>query len=450
MKLNYQRTFLVGLAFMSIVSFWQIYDNVIPLILRNKEVFNLDQTMTGLIMGLDNVLAIILLPVFGWLSDKTNSQIGRRMPYILFGTLVTSVGFVALFFAAEAVQLAWFMIILCIVLVAASTYRSAAVALMPDVTIKPLRSKANAVINLMGAIGGALVLGVTPLLVPEPETPICEITGVELEVVVDITSYFPLFIALAVFMIASVAVLFFTVKEPDAAAKMREESVAFGIDEESDDVTASGEKIKMEPAVRKSFLLILFSIFLWFMGYNAVTSAFTNYAENMWGHGIGNASLILLFANIAAIISFIPVGILASKIGRKKAILIGIVMLTIAFSASLLFVEFSPLMFVFFALAGAAWAFINVNSYPMVVEMSKGPNIGKYTGYYYVFSMSAQSVTPFLSGILIDNTTAGWRTLFPYGALFVALSFVTMLFVKHGDSRPEPPKSKIEAFDVED
>jgi len=431
MKLNYQRSFLVGLAFMSIVSFWQIYDNIIPLILENT--FKLSSSMTGLVMGLDNILAIILLPVFGWLSDKTNTKIGRRMPYILFGTLVTAVGFVALLFAAGAVNLAWFMIILCVVLVAASTYRSAAVALMPDVTIKPLRSKANAVINLMGAIGGALVLGATPLLVPEGSD-----------------NYYPIFITLAVFMLISVAILYFTVKEPDAVAQMRKESAEYGIDEISDDVEASGEKTKMEPAVRKSFLLILVSIFLWFMGYNAVTSGFTRYAENIWGHGVGNASLILLSANVAAIISFIPVGILATKIGRKKAILIGVAMLTIAFSASLLFVDFSPLMFVFFALAGAAWAFINVNSYPMVVEMSKGPNIGKYTGYYYFFSMTAQSITPFLSGVLVDNTTAGWRTLFPYGALFVALSFVTMLFVKHGDSRPEQPKSKIEVFDVDD
>ena len=125
-------------------------------------------------------------------------------------------------------------------------------------------------------------------------------------------------------------------------------------------------------------------------------------------------------------------------------------MLTVAFGASLMFVDFSYLMFVFFALAGIAWAFINVNSYPMVVEMSKGPNIGKYTGYYYFFSMTAQSITPFVSGFLVDNTDFGWRTLFPYGALFVALSFVTMFFVKHGDSRPVAPASKLESYDVDD
>ena len=186
------------------------------------------------------------------------------------------------------------------------------------------------------------------------------------------------------------------------------------------------------------------------MGYNAVTTGFTRYAQNVWDQGVGNASMILMVAQVAAIIAFIPVGILSSKIGRKKTILIGVTMLTAAFSASLFFVDFSYLMFVFFALAGVSWAFINVNSLPMVVEMSKGPNIGKYTGYYYLFSMSAQTVTPAISGFFVDNLQWGWRTLFPYGALFVALSFVTMLFVKHGDSRPEPPKTKLEAFDVED
>ena len=429
MKLNNKRTVLVGLAFMTICAFWQVYDNVIPLILENT--FHLSATVTGAIMGIDNVLALFMLPLFGMLSDKTHSRIGRRMPYILFGTIVAAVGFVLLMFAQQSENFVWFMAILCIVLIAMSTYRSPAVALMPDVTIKPLRSKANAIINLMGAIGGALMLGATPLLVKSGSD-----------------DYFLLFISLSAFMVIGVAVLFFTVNENTGVAEMRKESEKYGIDEVSDDVGADGVKTKMPPEVRKSFLLILASIFLWFMGYNAVTTGFTRYAQNVWGRGVGNAAMILMVAQIAAIISYIPVGIIATKIGRKKTILAGVAMLAAAFGASMLFKDFSYLMFVFFALAGIAWAFINVNSYPMVVEMSKGPNIGKYTGYYYFFSMAAQSVTPAFSGLFVDNF--GWGTLFPYGALFLALSFVTMLFVKHGDSRPEAPKSRIEAFDVDD
>ena len=429
MKLNNKRTMLVGLAFMSICAFWQVYDNVIPLILENT--YHLSSTVTGAIMGIDNVLALFMLPLFGMLSDKTHTRIGRRMPYILFGTIVAAVGFVLLLFAKQGENIVWFMTILGIVLIAMSTYRSPAVALMPDVTIKPLRSKANAIINLMGAIGGALMLGATPLLVRSGSD-----------------NYFTLFITLSAFMVVAVIVLFFTVNENASVAEMRKQSAEYGIDETTDDAGKSGEKVKMAPDVRKSFLLILTSIFLWFMGYNAVTTGFTRYAQNVWERDVGNAAMILMVAQIAAIISYIPVGIIATKIGRKKTILGGVVMLTVAFAASMLFTGFSYLMFVFFALAGVAWAFINVNSYPMVVEMSKGPNIGRYTGYYYLFSMAAQSVTPAFSGVFVDNM--GWRTLFPYGAIFLALSFVTMLFVKHGDSRPEAPKSKLEAFDVDD
>ena len=436
MKLNNKRTVLIGFAFMSICAFWQVYDNIIPLILENS--FGLSSSVTGAIMGIDNVLALFMLPLFGWLSDRTNTKIGRRMPYIVFGTLVAAVGFVLLLFAEQADSLVWFMVILAVVLIAMSTYRSAAVALMPDVTIKPLRSKANALINLLGAIGGALVLGATPLLVKEGSS-----------------NYFPLFSALSAFMVISVAILFIKIQEKVCVEEMREESAKYGIDETTDEIDAvTGEKTKMSPEVRKSFLLILLSIFLWFMGYNAVTTGFTRYADNIWGQGVGNASLILMVAQIAAIISYIPVGIIATRIGRRKTIMIGVAMLTVAFGASVFFVDFSFFMFIFFALAGIAWALINVNSYPMVVEMSKGPNIGKYTGYYYFFSMTAQSITPFVSGFLVDMTRdiqgLGWRTLFPYGALFVALSFVSMLFVKHGDSKPVAPASKIEAYDVDD
>ena len=429
MKLNNKRTVYVGLAFMSICAFWQVYDNVIPLILENT--YGLSSTVTGAIMGLDNILALFMLPLFGMLSDRTDTRIGRRMPYIVFGTLVASVCFVILLFAQQAGSLVFFMVALCVVLIAMSTYRSPAVALMPDVTVKPLRSKANAIINLMGAVGGALMLGATPLLVKSGSD-----------------NYFPLFIAVAAFMLLCVAFLFWKVKERECVAEMREESAKLGIDETVAGVAGSGAKEKMPPDVRKSFLLILASIFLWFMGYNAVTTGFTRYAQNVWDRGVGNASMILMVAQIAAIIAYIPVGMIASKIGRKKTILAGIVMLTAAFGASLMFKDFSYMMFVFFALAGIAWAFINVNSYPMFVEMSKGPNIGKYTGYYYFFSMTAQSVTPAFSGFFVDNL--GWRTLFPYGAIFVALSFVTLLFVKHGDSRPEAPKTKLESYDVED
>ena len=428
MKLNVKRVFLVGLAFMSISAFWQIYDNAISLIL--EKTFNLNSATTGFIMGIDNILALFMLPLFGALSDKTKTRIGRRMPYILVGTIVAVVCTVLIPLAEKTRNMVFFMTVLGILLIAMSTYRSPAVALMPDVTIKPLRSKANAIINLMGAIGGALMLGITPILVASGSN-----------------DYFLLFLVLAIFMAICVGVLVFTINEPACVTEMRNLSKEYGIEEETGQQKVSDEK--MTPAVRKSFILILSSIFLWFMGYNAVTTGFSRYAENMWDKGLGNASLILLVAQVAAIVAFIPVGMIASKIGRKKTIMTGISLLAIAFGSSILFTSFSYFMFVFFALAGIGWAFINVNSYPMVVEMSKGANIGRYTGYYYFFSMAAQSVTPAFSGFMVDKL-GSWRILFPYGCFFVILSFITMSFVKHGDSRPELPKSKLESFDVED
>ena len=169
MKLNYKRTFIVGLAFLSICAFWQMYDNVIPLILTNT--FHLNETYSGAIMAADNILALILLPLFGSLSDKTNTKIGKRMPYILFGTGLAIILMNILpildngYFASPSNgKLVGFVVVLGLLLIAMGTYRSPAVALMPDVTPKPLRSKANAIINLMGAVGGIIYLGVAAVL----------------------------------------------------------------------------------------------------------------------------------------------------------------------------------------------------------------------------------------------------------------------------------------------
>lgn len=429
MKLNYKRTFFVGLAFMSICAFWQVYDGIIPLIL--KDYFKIGDFASGWIMAIDNILALFMLPLFGLFSDKLKTPIGRRMPFILGGTAMACLMMLIIPYAANTQNLLLFFIGLGIVLFAMATYRSPAVALMPDVTPKPHRSMANAVINLMGAIGGLLMLGAIAFLVPKTNLP-------------DYTLLFSVTIAL---MAACVALLFFTIKEPACALQMRKDSVKMGIEQEDSSNKSTGSGPKMEKAVFKSFMFILASIFFWFMGYNAVTTSFSKYAVHAWGLEGGSYATVLLVAQAAAIVSYIPVGIIAGKIGRKKTILAGVAMLALAFSAALMFKNFSAIIFLFFAFAGVGWAFINVNSYPMVVEMSNGADIGKYTGYYYTVSMSAQIITPIISGWFLENV--GYSTLFPYGAFFVALSFVTMLFVKHGDSKPVP-KKKLESFDIND
>lgn len=426
MKLNNKRTVLVGLAFMSICAFWQVYDNVIPLILKNT--FHVDDSLIGVVMALDNVLALFMLPIFGKLSDSTRTKIGRRMPYIVGGSIIAILCLVLLPTAEKTNNEVLFFVGLGLVLIAMATYRSPAVALMPDVTPKPLRSKGNAIINLMGAVGGMLMLMAMSLF---------PVTG-------DAPNYAAVFAILGAVMALCVAVLFWKIKEPACVEQMQRESEAMGI---SDDDPAEGgrdENGKMPKPVFKSLIFILVSVFLWFVGYNAVTSAFSRYASVELK---GNFAMVLMVCTAAAIVAYIPVGVIASKIGRKLTILIGILMLGVSFTAGIFFHEVSPLLYIFFAFAGFGWAFINVNSYPMVVELSQGSDVGKYTGYYYTVSMTAQIITPIVSGFLMGHI--GYRTLFPYAAFFVFASFVTMLFVKHGDAKPSAKKG-LEALDVDD
>ncbi len=440
MKLNNKRTILVGLAFLSISAFWQMYDGIVPLILTNT--FHLNETFSGAIMAADNVLALFLLPIFGGISDRTDTRLGKRMPFILFGTGCAIIllnilplldnGFAA---APSTFKLVSFVIVLGLLLIAMGTYRSPAVALMPDVTPKPLRSKGNAIINLMGAVGGILYLAVAAVMYPNSK-----VQGLAH------VNYQPLFLVVSAIMFVAVGVLFLTIKEPKLTAENRElEKQHPEWNLARDD--GSGNQVLPAP-VKRSLGFLLASIALWFAGYNGVTTWFTTYISVVMGQGLGGASTCLLVATAGAIVSYIPIGALASKIGRKKTIMGGIILLAacflLGFVLTTVYSSINAVMFVVFALVGLAWAAINVNSLPMVVEMCKGSDIGKFTGYYYTASMSAQIITPVLAGTLMRHIS--YQILFPYAALFVSLSFVTMLFVRHGDVKAEAKKG-LEAFE---
>ena len=420
MKLNNKRTILVGLAFMSICAFWQLYDNIIPLILLNT--FHLKDTVSGFIMSLDNILALFMLPLFGVFSDRVNTRMGKRMPFIVFGTILAAFAMLLLPIADLMQSMLLFFTALGLTLFAMATYRSPAVALMPDITPKPLRSKANAIINLMGAVGGIITLILITLLVPKTANP----------------NYFPLFLSIASIMLLCVAILFMTIKE---------KQLRIADDEGEREEASTAQHGKMEPAVKRSLMFILFSVAFWFMGYNAVTTAFSKYANVVWGMSGGEFAKPMMVATVAAIISYIPVGSLSSRFGRKKMILAGVVLLACSYLSGMFFTTFSPLLNIVFGMVGIAWAMINVNSYPMVVEMSQGSDVGKYTGTYYTFSMAAQGLTPILSGFLLEYV--GYWTLFPYAALCVLIALLLFTQVKHGDNRPEK-RSLLEAFDVED
>ncbi len=441
MKLDNKRTVLVGLAFLSICAFWQMYDNVVPLILTKT--FHLNESLSGVIMAGDNILALFLLPFFGALSDKCKSRLGRRTPFILFGTgmAVILVNLLPLFdnaYAKEASTLSFvsFVITLAFLLIAMGTYRSPAVALMPDVTPKPLRSRANAIINLMGAVGGIIYLGVAAVLYPKAKT----------EGVVHV-NYQPLFLVVSAIMFVAVGLLLLLVREPKLAAEnkaLEEANPEWNVAEEA---SAEEKSKKLPYEVRRSLGFLLASVALWYVGYNGVTTWFTTYIDQVMGEGLGGASTCLLVATAGAIVSYIPIGALSARIGRKITIQGGVILLAVCFALgyvlTTVYDEINAIMYVVFLLVGIAWAAINVNSFPMVVEMCRGADTGKFTGYYYTASMAAQVITPVLAGTLLREV--GYWTLFVYAAFFVSLAFVTMLFVRHGDVKPEAKKG-LDAF----
>ena len=427
MKLNYRRTFLVGLAFMAISAFWQMYDTVIPLMLRN--IFGIKDTASGVIMALDNVLALFMLPIFGMLSDKA----GRRIPFIVCGTFVAVASCMLIPVAGASKSFVLFFAALAVLLLSMGTFRSPAVALMPDVTPKPLRSKGNAVINLMGTVGGIYTLIMIKLLIKENAN------------AADV-NYLPIFIAVASLM----AICAIVAAVNERKLKAETDAVNDALDAENDELSGGTNERsggKLPGPMLRSLMLILVSVFLWYMGYNAVTTAYSKYATSVWGMELGNASLCLVIAQVGALAAFLPIGIISSKIGRKRMIITGVVTLALCFGVMAFAKTFSAWMFVVFVLIGFAWAAINVNSFPMVVEISRSGDIGKYTGYYYTFSMAAQIITPVLSGALLEHV--GYHTLLPYASLMAGAAVVTMAFVRHGDSKPVPSKSRLESFDVD-
>ena len=618
LKLNYPQTIKVGFAFAIIMIFWTMYDFVVPLLLENA--FGLSNTLRGLIMGLDNLLSLFLLPVFGKLSDKAHGKLvnkwGRRTPFILFGTiaavvfmifvpvtaqkqlvrsdavrtsyeqrlnddefmdarlnefygnskyydkvyieetvkiskeqylairyddkLVAKSGFLGmggttytydgktvtenetvetihgeklvkdiikgnsdykLYVATgmnawiservnEAVisskqgitSLALYMVVLLITLVAMAVFRSPAVALMPDVTPKPLRSQGNAMINLMGGIGGAIAFLIyTVALIFE-----------------SLNTYAIIFGAVGCGMIVLLVCFMLLVNEKKMVDECRQICEEFHVtdeDEEKEELqkideeiaelpnelvcqTEAGEnadgeaaakaeapkkrlsftekmerrfnekykdlspeerKAKLEKAKFTSFILILASIFMWFMGYNAVSSNLSVYCVKALNLKASVASIISGVSMGVSAIAFIPVGYLAAKIGRRKSIMIGFAMAVVSFILILAFVlpnekQIIPavLFALFYLIAGFGLIIANVNTFPMVVELAKAEDCGKYTGFYYTATMSAQAITPFIAGLVMDGV--GMKFLFLYSAICVFIAIVLMFFVRYGDS----------------
>lgn len=427
MKLNYKRTLLVGLAFLSICTFWQAYDGIIPLMLKNT--FGIGETATGQIMAIDNMLALIMLPLFGSLSDKTHTPIGKRTPYIVCGTIAAVICMLFLPYFDNKENLLGFALCLGLTLFAMASYRSPAVSLMPDVTPKKLRSKGNAVINLMGAVGGVISLALISLLVPKEGKP----------------NYFPIFAIIAGIMIGSVIVLILTVRENRLVREMEETGGYESTEAELNQELSKGKKMPKD--IFKSLIFMLGTVAFFFFGYNAVTTFFSLYMTNFLEVKGGSFANYLMVATVCSIISYIPSGMIATKFGRKKAVMLGLSVMTFCFIIMSFMRSAGLHLIPFFMIIGFGYACVIVNTFPIIWEMSQGSDIGKYTGYYYTASMSAQIITPMVAGFLMEKLD-NYGVLFPYAVIMEIIAFLMLMQVKHGDSKPVQPKDKLEALDV--
>lgn len=442
LKLNYKRTLLIGFAFFGILLLWQVYDSWCPTFLTDifaRRMYHLSsaelkagdpekilnvQWIVGIIMACDNLAALILLPIFGSLSDRTKSPIGKRMPYILLGTMVSAIAFpfIPLFFHRN--QIVGMVIMMGIVLMFMMLYRNPAVSLMPDITPKPLRAKANGLINIMGYLGGAFatVLGIFLKL----SDYINAADSARKLWIIEIP-----FVVASVLMVISALVLFLTIRENELAESMRDEMeagerLAAVENPVSDDAP-------MSPANRRMLFAILGAEFLWFMADNAIGTYIGNYVIYYLNSASSATMLLTIIGGVASVVGFATAGQIADRIGRKWTISCGLAITVLAL-AVMCFVApsakvtgangehaFPALLFAVWAVKGFGMALVHNCSFPMVVELCSNKKIGKFTGFYYAASMSAQTVTPILLG-LVFKVTLAWRALPVYAAILFALS----------------------------
>ena len=407
MKLNYKNTMLIGLGFFTVSIVWGIYNIAMPIYLKD---LGLSGVEVGSVMTIDNIFAVIFLPIFGALSDRTNTRYGRRMPYLLVGIPLSAIAFILI--PVTRLNLIPVMITVIAMNFFMSIYRAPTVALMPDFTPRQLRSKANGVINFMGGVGAVIAFLIGGFLF-------------------KINEFLPFAVG-SVIMVATIIIMYLLVHEP--------KEIADDKPAEKEASTVVGEK-----GAGLSLIFLLLAIFFWFTGYNAVETFFSTFGEVVLKIDKSQSSFMLAVFSAMLVVFSIPSGLLATKIGRKRTILIGITFLFLVFLTMNFVGGSNPyLIYVLLAVGGISWALININSYPMVVEMTSNKGIGKYTGYYYFFSMMAAIVSPILFGYIKD--IIGDEFLFVYSSISMVLAFFFMMLVKHGEPKAEA-KSAFEAIE---
>jgi len=431
MRLNYGRTLVIGFAFFGLQVLFGVYNAYVPILLQSGRPdfaqaqpvtggYGLSATFTGFIMTLDNLAAIIILPVIGALSDVTRSRWGKRKPYILLGAPLTAIAFAAIPFALG--QPLWvFMLVVIAMILAADLFRTPAIALMPDFTPSPLRSQANGIINLMGGIGATLAFLVGGALA-------------------DIQISYPFFFGAAMLFAATLLVLFF-VPVPDEQRPVSHEARGQGNGlarvrmamraQEGGNILDDLRTIARDrdPSTRR----LLLAIFFWFLAYSALTVFFTSFAVVTLGLSRGQAALLLAFFSLTIVVCALPAGLIGARAGRRRAILAGL----LVFAAALGIVgALSNLLLirVFLVVAGAGWSLVVVNSLPMMLDSAPVERVGAYTGMYYIGSQTAEVVGPLLVGTLLDFAGRNYRLVSGFGVVVLLIAVLFMLQVRRGEA----------------
>ncbi|TVP85907.1 MAG: MFS transporter [Acholeplasmataceae bacterium] len=435
LKLNYRSTFFIGFGFFSILMLWQIYNTYAPIFLgrllsSTGEIDPESAPLVGFIMALDNFFALFMLPIFGILSDRTKTRFGRRIPYIVVGMFVAALIFPLIAVAYILNSLVGVIIMMLMVLIIMNIYRNPAVSLMPDVTPKPLRSKANGIINLIGYVGAIIGGGLVIIFGESIDDPILSVMP---------------FLIVSGVMLVAMLLLFIKIKENKLVEETKEDMVIG--EAYSTALGEIGENVPLSRSDKINMFLILFAVFLWFSAFNSIETFISSYTDTVLGR-IDIAGTITIILVLSAMITFIPAGLLASRLGRKFSVIGGLALMGLGLFATMLLHEPNALFFGGISVIGVGWAFINVNSYPMIVEMSHKDNVGRYTGYYYTSSMLAQSFTPIVAGAFI-RAMASFTVLFPYALVLVVIAFVTFFFVKENKDVVKEIKKGLDAFDVD-
>lgn len=424
MKLNIKRTVFVGLAFMTIMMLWQVYNWYLPLFLNDflADLFSGDKLLIGIIMALDNLFALFMIPLMSRLSDKTKTKLGRRVPYIIVGILASATLFLFMPYVNNLHNIWLLLLNILFLLISMNIYRSPCVALMPDITPKPLRSKGNSVINILGGVGIAI--------------------GYLSIIFFSYSNYIPFYIV-SIIMVIALVIFLITVNENRFVADYRKQLEENGMSEEEDQ-KEDVEKGGSAKTNIRNVLLILAVVFFVYMANNSVETFISLYSEYVFGHieniplNMNPGALVIVPFGIASFAFAIPAALIADKLGRRKAILIGAICMAIAYLFLAIMgmsMGFSYFLLIFFFIAGIGFSLITINIYPMVIENCSSDNVGKYTGHYYTASMLAQSITPAFCGLFMS----GWifnsmRVLFPYAFICMIAAIITLCFIKENKS----------------